>query len=237
MADFSFPICETLNSFYPIQVEVERPWSWSAEIAERIQTSSSNHYYYAVPDGSYYNIILKNPFSVKCDAQVAIDGTDVGTWRLNGCERVTIKRPANVDRRFRFVSEKGTAAVVAGVEPGVINNGLITVDFTPERQYVPIYDLSIRASALGAPMRQGYNSSLPSPYLKRPSFESGATILAGPSNQQFGQAERIRLDGRLTRTFHVRLVCPNIFIPECSSKYSAVPPRFEDTQNIVFLWN
>ena len=88
--------------------------------------------YYEVGDGKFYVLQLSNGNPHRCDASVSIDGEVIGRWRLEARQDITIERPADVQRRFKFVSESGREAERAGVTMGSRQNGLIKVVFVPE---------------------------------------------------------------------------------------------------------
>jgi hypothetical protein len=78
-----------------------------------------------------YSIKLENYGRLKCDAHVVIDGTHVGTWRIDGHSSIEIERPVKDEGRFTFYTSKSREARSIGMrETGEL--GLVVVTFMPE---------------------------------------------------------------------------------------------------------
>lgn len=98
--------------------------------------------YVELKDGDHYKLRMRNSHNERCHATVTIDGKDMGTWVLGKYETICIERPSNVDKKFTFflVSSKGGQA--AGLRANDPSNGLVQVEFTPEKPYVHRYTAS-----------------------------------------------------------------------------------------------
>jgi len=77
-----------------------------------------------------YSIRLRNDQSVCCDARVEVDGTHVGTWRVEPHSSIEVERPANDDGHFTFYKLGSAEASKAGGSKGS-QSGLIAVTFKP----------------------------------------------------------------------------------------------------------
>lgn len=91
-----------------------------------------SHKYYALRHEDEYKIILKNDNTTQCDANVWVDGTLVGVWRLKPYSSAQIERPANENRKFTFFKENSKSAQSVGIVAGASQNGVIKVVFKPE---------------------------------------------------------------------------------------------------------
>lgn len=91
-------------------------------------------YYIPVKNGDHYKIKLSNKHEYRCNADVSIDGESIGTFRLYSYQTWTIERPGDVSKKFTFYSETSRTARRSGVIEGKEENGLIRVQFTPEKR-------------------------------------------------------------------------------------------------------
>ena len=196
--------------------------------------------YISVPNKTPYSIRFINHTSTKADVAVTIDGESVGKWRLDKYSKILIERPANVNRKFIFVSETSEEATQAGIEKGNSDNGLIKVTFYPE--YPPTILLNdMRAKSFsnnissGMQMMNVETDSIRS-HAKLTSYSSGGTVLGGETKQQFNTVTPIRnIDNSRVETIVFRLVVDNnhkednqkpfISLKEANAK---VPPRIEN---------
>jgi hypothetical protein len=146
-----------------------------------------------------YSLLLRNRLRVRCDAEVVIDGTPVGTWRINGNGEIRIERPVHDTGHFTFFEVGSREAITAGIS-SKSENGLISVTFKPEQEVK--YSPPILASS-------------PSP---------GATGLSGESQQRFTDAPAIRHDMARIFTIHIRLVSKTQDIRPLAPRSTPVPP-------------
>ena len=93
------------------------------------------HTYVPLKHNSNYKIILKNNRSVKCDAQVFVDGKSVGVFRIPAHNFLDLERPSKVDKKFTFVKEQSHEAKQGGVLSGKQENGIVKVIFFPEYEF------------------------------------------------------------------------------------------------------
>lgn len=103
---------------------------FSVRVVGGNETSSG---YVEMRHGKVYKLCLRNSRRVRCDAQVEIDGKDVGTWRIPSCSSITLERPADDDGEFTFYKVGTLEARQAALDVRSDNLGLIAVTFSPER--------------------------------------------------------------------------------------------------------
>jgi len=94
-------------------------------IKDHLQTS-----YVALKDGDEFTVHMQNNGSTKCDAELEIDGTVMGKWRLEAHQSVDFERPLGDLRKFTFKKEIATETKSGLVKTD--NNGLVKVTFYPE---------------------------------------------------------------------------------------------------------
>lgn len=84
-------------------------------------------------DNSEYKIRLINNHPTRCDAFLTVDDKFMGKFRLNAFDSWSIERPSQDQRKFEFHAETSRVAREAGVTPGRFTNGLVSVEFMPEK--------------------------------------------------------------------------------------------------------
>lgn len=212
-------------------------WPEGSEFGAKFrQIIRNGHTYYAVPHRSEYRVKMRNNTKDRVNATLVIDGEDMGRWRIEPYTDITIERPSHSQRKFTFVSEASSEAVMGGVVMGNSMNGLIEVTFVPEivRRSFGECDGELQCSrkytwgrpkrTLGDPMmnsamtRDCFNESL--------SYSAGATVLGNNSEQQFGSAQNIIEDNLRKVTKRIRLIVDESDRPYCSIKSSddPIPP-------------
>jgi hypothetical protein len=90
--------------------------------------------YVEMKHGQTYEIVLRNNKDTRCDAEVIIDGKEIGVFRIEPRCSFNLERPANETKKFTFYETNSEEANEAGVSK--INNdnlGLIEVTFKPEK--------------------------------------------------------------------------------------------------------
>ena len=175
-------------------------------------------YYYKLPHKSEYKIKLSNNHNSKCDAIIWLEGEEIGTWRLNGYQSISIERPANIDRKFTFVRDTSIDAIRAGVTPNSDNNGLIKVLFKPEKDYLYTLDetwcgcrslsMNNNINTTTQFMNNNINksSSMYDP-VSHNNVSSGATVLGDRSDQTFRTVGPLyNVDPENITTIYVRLL-------------------------------
>jgi hypothetical protein len=159
-----------------------------------------------------YSLFLKNNNHTQCDVEVEIDGKHQGAWRLRPYQSVRLERPAHETGRFTFIdlnSEEGVSIGLDNINRSKL--GLVTVTFTPEKEE-PIgggrgaSSKGIDWGDVKGPDLENYEARS----VSQNSYSAGGTGLTGKSDQEFGVANRIRLDQTKMVTINLRLVSLNI---------------------------
>lgn len=173
--------------------------------------------YASLRDGQEFAIVMRNGRSTPADAELTIDDTIMGKWRVPAFQSVSIERPQSSARKFTFLKEGTSRALKAGVPTGDEQNGLVTVTFTPEMPS------DVRYAGLQAESGLSLESVSPAGY------SSGGTALGAASQQTFGSTAALRnIDAQNITTVNLRLVVKNAE-PELVSVRqlsNAVPPRW-----------
>jgi hypothetical protein len=155
---------------------------------------------------------------------VWIDGEKVGVWRINKNSDIVVERPANVSRKFVLLKEGTSGAIDAGIRTGDHSNGLIKVEYKPEKR--KRYG-NIKERKFGywfgfdddAPLTNlSYGKELASSKLMRESgcsltnclsaeYSSAGTGLGNYSDQTFNStAPIVDVDRDLITVIHTRLI-------------------------------
>ncbi len=187
--------------------------------------------YVELTHGTPYTLHLRNQNPTACDAQVFVDGKDVGTFRLNAGAGLPLERPSNDMGRFTFYRAASSEAQQAGVT-GISTQdyGLIRVVFTPEKEVKPVvgllypsvgspdYDAEnvVMAAAAAAPAYTTTYTGV--------SHSAGITGLSGHSAQQFISVGPLDYDYTRQTTIHLRLVERNERPRPVVSVATAIPP-------------
>lgn len=90
--------------------------------------------YHVLKHGQEYSIRLTNDRYVRCDAEIKIDGKEIGAFRINSRSKIEIERPADEAKKFVFYkasSQQAQKCDVRDIEKS--ERGLITVHFKPEK--------------------------------------------------------------------------------------------------------
>jgi hypothetical protein len=160
--------------------------------------------YVEMHHNTQYSLILRNHRAIRCDAKVLIDGTHVGTWRIEKNGEIRIERPVHDTGHFTFFTVNTEEARIAGIAKNS-ENGLVSVTFTPEkiREYggLECADLT--------------------------DCEQGATGLTGESKQRFVSADEIEHDLARAFTIHLRLVSICQDIRPLAQRATPVPPSLD----------
>lgn len=168
--------------------------NYSVRIVEGKELSCG---YVALRHGQQYTISLiiltdwENKLAHRANAQITIDGIDIGTWRVESGRIITIEHPVNDDGKFTFYRADSSEAIAIGLDSVNRNQlGLVSVTFTPELQ---------RSKSV---LRNIFDENT-----TRGGISAGGTGLSGRSDQQFDIAENIILDRSKAVTISLRLVC------------------------------
>ena len=168
--------------------------NFSVTIGKGVERESG---YVDMQHNTEYTIELRNMGSEDANAQISIDGVDVGTFRVERYDRQIIKRPSHIARNFLFLKLGTPEAEQANLQANS-DLGLITVKFIPakqERQFELLATKSItfRGGAKGA--------------------SAGGTGLGSNSDQEFVSAKHIDLDHSRAVIINLRLVAIPDIIP------------------------
>lgn len=202
----------------------------------------NDNIYFAMPHKTYYKIELGNYKDVKCDAKVYIDGEHIGTWRINSFSKIAIERPDKIDRKFVFLEEDTKLAIKSGIESGLHENGLIKVEFIPEKVmcdkgYNDEYSEELDKCECKNKDKRSQKKSMSAEFSMN-SYSSGATALGKHSDQTFDSVSAITSIDEANRTIiTVRLIAekPKVYKPIISLRgalrATATPPRIEFTDH------
>ena len=160
--------------------------------------------YVSMCDGEQYKILLGNFHPKRCDAQVFIDGKEVGCWRLGPNETVGLERPPNRHKHFTFYRVGTQRAREVGIQTGAFSNGVIRVVFLPEKVASPIY---LEEFYLSIPSGPHMNFAAQSMSMTRMQREEGGTGLSGRSKQDYHLAKDLVTDKTKSVSLSIRLVC------------------------------
>lgn len=185
--------------------------------------SGGHKNYVEMMNGDQYKLKLRNNHGQRCQAKVKIDGRHVGTWVVPAYDTIVIERPADVDKKFTFY-RVSKAPIGSGIVSDRANNGLVEVEFTPERYdaWRVEYDchdcmpqhLSCNSYSKGLSPNESFGQQ----HRGHPqqmncmagqfseSHEQGATALRGRSYQKFRRTGPLDLDHSKQVTVTVRLV-------------------------------
>jgi len=166
---------------------------FSVSIPEGVENSEG---YVRVRHGTRYTILLCNSSVDRCDAEVKIDTTIVGLWRLEAESSIKLERPVHDTGCFTFFRVGTPEAISAGIKEGH-GNGVLSVKFKPEK----VASQSLFSAA-------------------RP----GCTGLTGESEQEFFDAEEIEYDDHAHVTINLRLICDEDAPRPLSPSSNRVPP-------------
>lgn len=163
--------------------------------------------------GRHYSVQLNNSHSTRCQAKVTIDGKHIGTWVLPAWGKATIERPVAVDKKFTFFRVNSREGARANLQQGDTKNGLIQVEFTPEKEYLYETQEFCMQSTNDCLGTRCYSKSSTS---RR---DEGGTGLQGKSNQRFRTVSSFDLDYSAQVTINIRLVGP-----KTNTNYDDVTP-------------
>ena len=172
--------------------------NYSVTIREGIETGGG---YVKIQHGKQYTIRLNNRRSGRCDAQVTVDGKEVGTFRLSSHGSITLERPPDSDGRFTFYKIGSVEANKASL--GKVSRddlGLIQVTFTPEKSS------SVAVASAGPVGSPGEPSGRRVTYDAGVGKSAGGTGLSGHSDQSFYSVGPLDLDYSQAVTITLRLV-------------------------------
>ena len=222
-------------------------FSLSVYPAEKVHRFGSN--YFTMADKTEYKIELSNNRSVKADAHVWIDGKKVGVWRINSHSTISIERPSDVSKKFVLLKEGTSAARDSDIMTGKSENGLVKVEFQPEKESCKGYFFESDCSeeSLGfstnniQPMMKSCTNQMycSAPTNTNQNLSAAGTGLGSDSSQRFRSVEPLYdIDTENITEIYARLVVDDNktnnrqFQPLRDVRYStAVPPPINKPYN------
>lgn len=148
-----------------------------------------------------WTLRLGNHSHVRCDAEVSIDGKDIGAYRIHAGQTIVLERSFQDSGRFTFLKSSSDGAKSAGIDDVSSDlRGLVQVRFKPERRR----DLEKCVKTCGG--MNTLRSSGFAPEAASRGLESGITGLTGSSDQQFHTVSNLDYDPSGEVTISVRLV-------------------------------
>lgn len=116
--------------------------------------------YVIMKDSEQYGIKLTNHSNKKTNATISIDGSSVGTFRIDPYDTFNITRPSDTPKNFTFYEIGSSGAKKAGIVKGESENGLISVSFIPEKTKYTVKSSqqSVYPSTQGYPSHRGFSS-------------------------------------------------------------------------------
>ena len=168
--------------------------------------------YFLLSHNQNYSITLRNYSSRKCDADLEIDGKDMGTFRVPANSCATFDRPAHDDGRFTFYELMSKEGNSVGLKANQ-NLGLVSVTFRPEVESTMLFaarppDMSLRMgqSSPSDPSTERDSDTSGAAAKSLPTLpRAGGTALTGKSNQRLHDAEQIKHDPHAAVIIHLRL--------------------------------
>jgi hypothetical protein len=191
---------------------------FSLTIQPSIRETAEGHV--TMQHGTQYAVSMRNNGPRPCDAEVSIDGMDIGTFRLLGHTSLRLERSPADNGCFTFYASGTSEAAQAG-EANVDRSqkGLVAVRFVPERYSVPAVKspnlITWRQDELGV----ANSNEQPVSYGARgmsgaggqsAGASAGITGLSGHSNQGFQTVGGINRDETAAVTITLRLIADGV---------------------------
>ena len=197
---------------------------FSVRIPEGSERTSG---YVEIGHGQQYTIVLRNARFEACDAEVSIDGKDIGTFRIYGNSNIRLERKPDDNGRFTFYRKGSSEGNKIGLDSISQDDlGLIRVKFTPEKtdrtQSILCFpDPYIYYDGTRSPISMGDNVTT-----CYSANSAGGTGLSGYSDQGFTSVGSINYDDLQETVIYLRLVAadndPRPLMPVVNT--SPVPP-------------
>ena len=191
--------------------------------------------YVEMQHGQQYTIYMHNYHDTRCDAEVVVDGKNIGTFRIDAQSSIHLERPEDDEGRFTFYKEGTSEARCAQIVSWKSDNGLVSVMFKPEKKqqqvkivehhhyydrylwpiyppYYPPYFWSNTSTAGPLTFSHSTGKTLSSNFVGAsmsdvPMASPGATGLSGHSDQSFYHVSGLDYDEGRVITINMRLVC------------------------------
>jgi len=171
----------------------------------------NGHKYYPLKHNTNYSILLTNNTNKRCNVSLKVDSRNIGKWRIDPFDTISLERPSRSERRFVFVKENSWQGNMGG---------LIEAKFIPEKNAL-LHDYHNEIKGVDDGMGQMRNcentnmfvSGIGSmPNIKKNAFgnySSGGTVFGERSEQRFGDASRMIEDQTQSVTKKIRLIVDN----------------------------
>ena len=161
--------------------------------------------------GTSYQIKLGNHGSVKCDAEVSVDGKIVGNFRVNAFGYINLERPSHDTGRFTFFKADSAQGEDAGAsEISSQEKGLISVTFRPEKNIRPTsYGKHGAMRSMAEKTSGGLEGILRAAQIggyQVHNHAAGVTGLTGKSDQTFYEVGNLDYDRNGETIISLRLV-------------------------------
>ena len=167
--------------------------------------------------GTQYTIDMQNHASLRCDAEVVVDGKEIGGFRLNAWESLSLERSPDDRGCFTFYKQGSADAKEAGIgKVSASDLGLVSILFTPEKQKIRKHSLVPRGNwentggmatmdcmVLPSDSPQVFSCSASS-------LSAGGTGLSGYSEQDFVTVPDLNLDKTQAVQIYLRLVAGEV---------------------------
>lgn len=154
--------------------------------------------YIEMRHGQQYSVTIRNDSSKRCQATLNIDGHHMGDFLVEAHNSITVDRPVHSNKCFTFyrTDRYDPSSFETGIIPGRYDNGLVEVDFIPEKTHVYKYTASFRnTNTYDYESSDALNASFCAPLSHRTTkYAEGGTALSGHSNQHFRTVAPLNLD-------------------------------------------
>ena len=205
-----------------------RVGNYSVLIPEGRERDSEGHV--VLSHGTQYHIRLGNhDYGSRCDAELKIDGKDMGSFRIQAGQTITLERPVNETGKFTFFeSGSAQAAEAGGDSVSREDRGLLTVIFRPEKKRI-VAELTSASVMKSASRSRGCGQSAGGIHSSLGAVpqncSAGITGLTGHSTDQYTTVQNLDYALNEEVTIHLRLVCGSDVRPlSAVSRSNPIPP-------------
>ena len=176
--------------------------------------------YVEIEHGKQYTVVLRNSHDVRCNAEVNIDGKNIGTFRIAANSTIRLERKPDDNGKFTFYrlgSKEGTKSDLGSVSTSDL--GLLKVVFTPEVKPITVTTFTPKTFRQYQWPDQWTDDDYTITYGNTSSancvldsvtccssMSAGGTGLSGHSDQGFIEVADMCLDYSKQTTIHLRLV-------------------------------
>lgn len=169
------------------------------------------HGYVHLNHGQQFTLVLGNKNTCRCNATVRLDGKEVGTWRLERGQTITLERPVNEAKLFTFYRADSTEGRHVAPDVSESNQGVLSVEFVPEDASFSLHTADVLgfepSSMQGRGILRGVSFNAGVIGANTTCSTAGVSGLSGSSDQRFTRADHMKLDHGSRQTINLRLVC------------------------------